>query len=76
MSDHTRTAARGTARASVEFGQTIATEGRHGAGIPINVGRIHPALGRQKGLMVQDFGGAKIILFVGPKIVVLRRDDK
>lgn len=26
--------------------------------------------------MVQDFGGAKIILFVGPKIVVLRRDDK
>jgi 8-oxo-dGTP diphosphatase len=29
-----------------------------------------------KGRMMDDFGGAKLLLFLGPQIVVLRRDEK
>jgi 8-oxo-dGTP diphosphatase len=33
-------------------------------------------LDQTKGWIMQDFGGAKLILFIGKQIVVLRRDQK
>lgn len=37
--------------------------------------RVHPRSGVQKRNDMQDFGGAKLILFVGARIVVIERDD-
>jgi len=76
MRNDTRAAARGAARSGVEFGQAIAAQGRHVLGIRTGDDKIHPARGRQKGPYMQAFGGAKLILFIGDRIVVLRRDDR
>lgn len=44
-------------------------------GYPKGQSQDTPAEDQTKGGAMQDFGGAKLILFIGKKIVVVRRDD-